>query len=622
MKPVWANPARLLLGAIFQKEVRVLGRRRGTYVARASFALGLIAIVSLFFIGVFVDDSTGIQRLQTLQSLAPSLMLVILWFQFVTLALMAPTLTSDGICEERRSRTLSALLTTPLTAGEIVVGKLASRLVQIVILALLSLPLLLAMRIFGGLSAEVVLASVAIILSTALLGASLGLLCSIWNRRSSTAAGQAAMALGLVQFGPWIAEGLRVHVMERLGTAAFAHHEIHATSSPIVLGYLTSAAMMGAEIPETTVALGSRFLALGPTWAVNSLYNLFVAALVVVGASLVLRRSMRRLANEAPPPPRRTRWWVYQRSRKPAGAAAPAAADGQEAQVEREERNAIERPVSRTVRGNPVLWREMRQQTMGSRRKLVLAVVAVVAAAGIMYWRIGMHESELHIMIAIIAALALLAQAAYTTSNTISSEREGQTWEALLATPLTARQILLGKCAGALRSQWFLFAMLLAHFTIAAACIAVHPAMPLVIVLIIGGPVILLTATGQFLALALRRGTMAAGANLCVGLALFVGSWVMVGGIALMFPEEPRWFRALVNTLYAIHPVTLCVAATEHDWSGAGPGHWTVYMGSRRISGTAFVIVVMFVFSAYVAAAAGVFWITCRSFGRLSGRAR
>ena len=39
------NPASYLLGPVFQKEVRVAGRRRGTYIFRALYAAGLLTLV-------------------------------------------------------------------------------------------------------------------------------------------------------------------------------------------------------------------------------------------------------------------------------------------------------------------------------------------------------------------------------------------------------------------------------------------------------------------------------------------------------------------------------------------------------------------------------------------------
>src|SRR5262249_1232728 len=154
------NPASYLFGPIFQKEVRSTGRRRATYLFRMLYATALLVVVALAFQGLRQSAAhlSGVQRLQMLQQLAPQLALIIMWFQFAALALAAPIFAATAICDERRARTLGTLLTTPLTAPQIIWGKLSSRLVQLTILALLAAPLLLAIRVFGGLDARIVVA--------------------------------------------------------------------------------------------------------------------------------------------------------------------------------------------------------------------------------------------------------------------------------------------------------------------------------------------------------------------------------------------------------------------------------------------------------------------------------
>src|SRR5690606_27845069 len=132
----------------------------------------------------------------------------IVWFRYAALGLTAPLLTCGAICEERRARTLPALLTTPLSAAQIVFGKLSSRLVQLLILALLATPLLLAVRVFGGIDAEVIVAGMAVSISTVVLGAALGLAYSVRHRRAATAALLALFSVALFQGAPLAATAI------------------------------------------------------------------------------------------------------------------------------------------------------------------------------------------------------------------------------------------------------------------------------------------------------------------------------------------------------------------------------------------------------------------------------
>jgi ABC-type transport system involved in multi-copper enzyme maturation permease subunit len=642
MKVRLPNPAQLLIGPIFQKEVRSMGRRRATYLGRCLFALGLLVIVGFAFATVLLESSEGrggVERLQMLQSLAPVLTLVVIWFQFVVLALMSPMLTGDGICEERRARTLSALLTTPLTAAQIVGGKLTSRLVQIVILSLLALPVLLAVRVFGGLSAMIVLAATAVVLSTALVGAAAGLMCSIWNRRGSAAAMQGLMVLGLVQFGPIIAEEVRYTAMQRLGFVTSAYDNVYVTSSGVALAELSASAMTGSELMEVHVNIGSagnpRYLSLGPRWLVNTGYNL-AAMLALAGfTSVVLRRSMRRLANEAPPPPRRRRRWLGLRRGRGGGESGIASGAGEQGMAGDVEggdagpNQALEQGAgaeadahaSRTIRGNPVLWRELRQHTLGSRRRLHVAIISIAAGMGVLYWYASLEEWGMHVSLSIIAGVAMLVQAAYTSSGSIASEREGRTWEALLSTPMTARQIVLGKLAGALRAQWLVPTVLLAHLVIAASWGAVEASMPVLIMMVLIGPLVLLTATGQFLAVALKRGGNAAAANLLLAMALFAGSWLGILAITMLLPayrNDLYWYRALVDSCYATHPLTMVATIVDPNRYYRTSEYELAFATLNRAEVRTLVVGV---FLGYLALSAGVLALTCRYFRRFSGRA-
>jgi ABC-type transport system involved in multi-copper enzyme maturation permease subunit len=71
---------------------------------------------------------------------------------------------------------LSVLLTTPITSVQIVLGKLLSRLWQILLLVALTLPALAVVRVMGGVSSELVVSSLCITLTAVLF---VGALC-LW----------------------------------------------------------------------------------------------------------------------------------------------------------------------------------------------------------------------------------------------------------------------------------------------------------------------------------------------------------------------------------------------------------------------------------------------------------
>lgn len=642
------NPVSILFGPIFQKEVRTSGRRRGTYILRALYVLGLLGLVALSFEGMRSEAGvySGVQRLQTLQRLAPDLALVIVWFQFVAMMLAAPIFTGPCICDEKRARTLSALLTTMMTAAQIVYGKLSSRIVQLLILGLMAAPLLLAVRVFGGLDAGVVIAATGISLSTAVLGAALGLMYSTWHKRATSAAVFAILTLILVQSAPSVVEGILFYWFNDIGTGASSgngsypfHINVLATCAPATLGMISAQLARGGELP--VVSFQSDWLAgpggvvvLGPTWVVNTVYNLLAALAVTLYTTGALRRTMLKDAategGAASAPGKRKR-----RRSKAAAPLAPPVADATEASAEPEPAtpepaghpgNERERE-SREVGDNPVLWREVRQATFGSRRRFAVIAGAALAGLVFLYWRVGLYEEGLHMALAVVGALAVMIQPVFMTTGSIAGEREARTWEVLLTTPLRAHRILLGKLVGSLRSQWFLPTLVLLHFLFAAVTGHAVPLLIVHLLLIFAGPVLLFTASGQLFSLLFRKSTTAAVCNLLLALALWLGTWIALGMSGWYLDAAPDGLMDDLSTaLYVLNPVALAMSATDgaiHRVRGLGMNASYLIHGTQehRLGMLRFTLTTAAVFAAYAIGAFYAFALAAMLFPRLGGRA-
>jgi ABC-type transport system involved in multi-copper enzyme maturation permease subunit len=632
------NPVTALFGPIFQKEVRVSGRRRGTYALRFLYTLGLLGLVSIAFWGARTSASmmSNVQRIQELQELAPAMTMAAMWFQFLALALIGPMLAAPTISDERRARSLSTLLTTPLKASEIILGKTSSRLVQIVILALLSVPVLLAIRIFGGLEPGIVLAYTCVSLSVAALGATLGVLYSIWHRRATSAALFAVLTMVLFQGGPTAIEGILWYLFNEnyYGTIDYQFHEqVLATAAPFALIGLTETLMEGRGVPDLTIesktlydllaplGLVSRANAvgvvnLGPIWAVNCLYNLFVAGGISAVSVVALRRVMRKDGGEA------AHFARPRRRRKARKAVQPRLDAAREMDSSGDE--AIhERSKSREISDHPVLWRELRRASIASPHLRLAVVVITILGVAVLYWRVGIEEYGLHMTIGVLGALAVMVQSAFMTTGGISAEREGRTWEVLLTTPLAGREIILGKFLGSLRSQWFIPAVALAHFVIAAfAGVMPWYFIPQYAIILLG-PTLFLSATGQFLSLFFRKGIVGAVLNLVLGLALWVGIWIILGLIS--------WFGDLLNTAfwedlqklpYSLNPALMAGSACDALADNArSPLRAQSYeMFDEHLKFAEFLAWMIGAFLFYTIGAAAVLSATIARFQRLSGR--
>jgi ABC-type transport system involved in multi-copper enzyme maturation permease subunit len=107
--------------------------------------------------------------------------------QFILLAIATPALVAGAITDEKRRGTLQYLLLADLGMRELLLGKLLGRAAQVGLLALAGLPLFALMAGFGGLAPLTVLAFLGLSALTVLAVAAAGLLASVWCRQTRDA---------------------------------------------------------------------------------------------------------------------------------------------------------------------------------------------------------------------------------------------------------------------------------------------------------------------------------------------------------------------------------------------------------------------------------------------------
>ncbi len=94
---------------------------------------------------------------------------LIAYLQIGLICVLAPVFMAGAIAQEANPRTWDILLTTPLSAGQIVLGNLLGRLLFILALLISSLPLFAITQYFGGAPASSIFASYAIAACAAIL---------------------------------------------------------------------------------------------------------------------------------------------------------------------------------------------------------------------------------------------------------------------------------------------------------------------------------------------------------------------------------------------------------------------------------------------------------------------
>ena len=103
-------------------------------------------------------------------ALGESFFIAVAGTQLTLVLLIAPAATAGVICLNRARGTLSHLLMTDLSNAEIVLGKLAARLVPVLGLVGCTLPLLGILTLLGGIDPNALFGAFLVTLGVALLG--------------------------------------------------------------------------------------------------------------------------------------------------------------------------------------------------------------------------------------------------------------------------------------------------------------------------------------------------------------------------------------------------------------------------------------------------------------------
>ena len=167
-----------MLGPVFARELAVTARRGRAYALRFAYGLALLAVLVAGYRQLDPTRPVQAQVSQLAGAAFRNLMLV----QGLAAIFLTPALVAGAIAGEVQRKTLGDLLTSDLSATEIVIGKLAARLLHVGVLVVASLPVLLLTGLLGGFGLPWCSCSVAATLSTAFFLGGLSILGSTQTR--------------------------------------------------------------------------------------------------------------------------------------------------------------------------------------------------------------------------------------------------------------------------------------------------------------------------------------------------------------------------------------------------------------------------------------------------------
>jgi ABC-type transport system involved in multi-copper enzyme maturation permease subunit len=409
-----------MIGPILSQEL-LLGSRRsrqmifrrlytGWLVVQVLFTYWILYRADLFFRGIAGNTSNINGAGEFARSLTDTLIVQ----QLVLILLATPAYAAGAITDEKTRGTLQFLFAAAVTSWEIILGKLLGRVIQVGLLVLATLPMLCAFGVFAGMNLLSIVGLFAVTAAPLLALGAVSLLASVWSRQTRDAV-------------------LGVYIC---GVAAFL--VVWATGYLYVFNPLhTLEPAWGAnpDLPELTRRLALSVLA----WS--------TIAVVCLGLAVWRLRPAYFRQLQGDNRPRKARWWLARRTAVP---------------------------------DEPIRWKERHVEgiaPLASLRQLprwlgltliaaatvvssltIIGVHLTVAVTPLEFGRLLLDPVKLIELSGpapdafywqAVAALALATLlVGVRCSGAVTGERERQTWEALLLTPLPVRDLIRGKLWG------------------------------------------------------------------------------------------------------------------------------------------------------------------------------
>jgi ABC-type transport system involved in multi-copper enzyme maturation permease subunit len=411
---------RLGPGPVFVYEWLTTSRRWQLYAVRAGF-------VGLVLIGLAIVQSdrpwharSAMVSLRDLAVIGEQMYWTITLLELTLVLLAAPAATAGAVCLDKARGTLDHMLVTDLSNAEIVLGKLAVRLVPVLGLIACTVPVLALSTLLGGVDPLALLGLFLVAVGCALVGCTPAMVLSMYGQKTHEVLMMTYMIIItwlvaplLLQFVHWLVSGLPAWVAAASVWAAL--HDWAEWSNPYLL----------ALAPYNSPGRASVGTYLG-----------FLAGSLAVSTALTVLATLR------------IRRVTLQQAGRPSS-------------VVRSRRSRLLRLFSLSwlpgpsLDGNPVAWREWHRMRPSLMMRVAwglyaaLGLLGIGAAVSSWSW-IGPPSAGLMLvnMFQVAVGLLLLSVSAATS---LAEERARGSLDVLLTTPMSTRSILVGKWWGSFR---------------------------------------------------------------------------------------------------------------------------------------------------------------------------
>jgi ABC-type transport system involved in multi-copper enzyme maturation permease subunit len=469
------------LGPVARFELTTTARRGRFYLARTAYGLCLLYTFTTQFMGFersFPDGATPEQVRRFTENAFISFGAT----QGFALLALIPALVAGAIADDYQRKTLHYLLASRLRSAEIILGKLAARLVHVGTFVALGIPVVCLLALHGGLNPENVFYVYAGTLTTSLFLAGLSIVISIVARRPRDAI--------LITYGleaAWLMVPPAIAPIARYfdGTIAWVepvNRWILATNPLVIWQEATDRPVFGRNPPWLTALWTSRFTT-EFYWMVGlqAICGLLFLLLAIVGL-----RPLRGTSWPGSHPGRG--WWARLIAAVESLAKARVAAPLTRNEILREPRNR------RACGDDPMLWKELHTSAGGGvkwlRSRPVLLFFGVLLGCYLLdvsypilsqvlagHWRVDFGSQIYDALRGPITALAMLGllSVAAAAAISVTGEREQDTWTSLATTLLGPDEIIRAKQLGALWSAWRVWLALVTLWVAGVVFGGIHP---------------------------------------------------------------------------------------------------------------------------------------------------
>ena len=549
---IFRTAVRNMFGPVFVYEAVRLGRWRGTIFFRLLYVLAVLTVLALMYFSWletarYARGGRGVVAPVKLAEFATEFFYVFQALQYAVVVLLTPAYVAGCIADEKERKTLEFLLATDLSGHEIVFGKLAARVLTLLMYVFAGLPVVAFLQLFGGIDPNLLMAGTAAAVVTVVGLSALSIYFSVSLKKPRDAIAMTYLAVALFAVSSALLGGVTQGLarVTSLGTFAVVGGAdvqwqdlfigLRDAAEWVAMGNALYAVIYFVETTPGTVtsaAINGMLLKFCVFWGVVTV------ALLAYSVARLRAIALRQSYGTA----RRTK---KDKAGREIGRWSGRPAVGEDAMVWKE-------VFADGGRGGGCLGRLM---AVGILFLVFLVpVVAFIAAFGeyvpvvqTLWFNPGRESFAdrlaefarflngwARVATGVLGTLALLG-AAVRGAGTVSGERDRDTWISLISTPLTVREMLVGKFLGVVLGLRRVYSALVLVWLTALVFGAVEP----VAVMVCAGFLAVYVAAFAWLGIlcsVTSRNTLVATVRAILAAAFFAGGDLIVGQLCCCLP--------------------------------------------------------------------------------------